>query len=61
MKQFFKEQDGLGATPHMTYKKRETFGTVLGGCLSCFASAFVITYVALISSAFVFGGRDFNQ
>ena len=61
MKQFFRDQDGMGATPQMSYKKKDRYGTVLGGCCSCCASVFVLVYVVLVFSGFVIGGRDYNQ
>ena len=61
MKQYCKDKDGLGATPQMSYKSQETYGTVLGGCCSQFACVFVITYVILVLSGFIIAGRDYNQ
>ena len=61
MKQYCKDKDGLGATPQMSYKSHETYGTVLGGCCSQFACIFVITYVILALSGFILGGRDYNS
>ena len=60
MKQYCKDKDGLGATPQMSYKSQETYGTVLGGCCSQFACVFVITYVILALGGFIIGGRDYN-
>ena len=61
MKQFLKDQDALGATPGMTYKTKESFGTVVGGCLSCCVTIFVLVYVGLVVSAYIIGGRDYDQ
>ena len=60
MKQYFRERDGMGYTPQMTYKSKEKYGTTIGGCCSCCVSVFVTTYVVLLISAFLIGGRDYN-
>ncbi len=60
MKQFFRERDGLGYKPQMTYKRKEKFGTTIGGCFSCCAQLFVLTYVGTIIAAFIIGGRNFT-
>ena len=45
----------------MSYKAKESYGTVLGGCLSCCATMFVITYVGLVLAAFFIGGKDYDE
>ena len=45
----------------MTFKKKKSFGTVLGGCLSCCASLFVLIYVSLVLSSYIIVGRDYDQ
>ena len=47
-------RDGLGQTPQMTYKKEETYGTTLGGCVSCCASILIFGYVLTILGAYTF-------
>ena len=44
----------------MTYKQSETYGTTLGGCLSCTASIFILFYVSLNLWQFLFQGRNYN-
>lgn len=51
----------MGSTPQMTYKRKESFGTCLGGFFSCFASAFVVTYVSMITLAFFISGRSYDS
>ena len=60
MKQFFRERDALGYTPQMTYKKKEQFGTTLGGCCSQVVCCFIFVYVVTILAAFGFGGRNYD-
>ena len=45
MKKFLRNQDVLGATPMMTYKKNVMFGTSIGGCCSLLANLFIGLYV----------------
>ena len=45
MKKFLRDQDVLGATPMMTYKKNVMFGTSIGGCCSLLANLFIGLYV----------------
>ena len=52
MKQYFRDRDGLGATPQMTYKKNETYGTTLGGCCSVCCRFFILFYVSLVIVGF---------
>ena len=52
MQKFLRDNDSLGATPQMTYKKSESFGTTLGGCLSVCANIGIAFYVIIALLAF---------
>ena len=54
MRNYLRGKDALGATPNMTYKSEESFGTSLGGCCSCFVTIFVAFYVLLSFWSFFF-------
>ena len=45
----------------MSYKGKESYGTTLGGCFSLCATIFVFVYVILVFSAFLIGGRDYDE
>ena len=45
----------------MSYKKKESYGTVLGGCLSCFATAFIMSYVILVLIGLIVSGRNIDS
>ena len=61
MRNFLREQDGLGAVPQMSYKGNEMYGTSLGGCFSCCCTYFIMIYIVLSFYAFLFAGRDFDS
>ncbi len=60
MKKWLRARDGMGATPQMTYKSDETYGTALGGLFSCTCRYFIAFYVALVFFGF-FSSRSFNE
>ena len=60
MKQWLKKKDGLGATPQMTYKSNESFGTACGGCCSVIARCSVLFYVSVVLFGF-FSDINFNE
>ena len=45
MKQFLRDNDSLGASPQMTYKKGSLFGTSLGGCCSILLNLTLGSYI----------------
>ena len=61
MKQFFRDKDGLGHTPAMTYKSRESHGTTIGGCVSVCATAAIWAYIGIILGAFFFMESSYGQ
>ena len=52
MKQYLRDKDGLGSSPHMTYKKNATFGTSVGGCCTLCANLFIICYLVIVLFGF---------
>ena len=59
MRNFFRAQDGLGAAPQMTYKRKETFGTGIGGFCTTLANVFIFTYLVIVIYGF-FSVRSFS-
>ena len=57
MQKWLRARDGLGATPQMTYKSNETYGTSLGGLFSCTCRYFIGFYVSLVFFGFFFSSN----
>lgn len=53
MQRFLRDNDALGTSPKMNYKKSETFGTTFGGCCSVCANAGIAFYVVIAMVAFI--------
>ena len=61
MKQFFRDRDGLGQTPNMTYKQSETYGTTLGGCVSCCATIVIQLYIIVVLGSLIIMEKNYGQ
>ena len=59
MKKYLRNNDGMGYRPQMTYKKKDKYGTSIGGCVTCCASLCIIAYISLIITGSFILGRDY--